>query len=272
MGITKSGKQKDKLDRFYTNSKVAEECLDFLKRYINFNNFDFIIEPSAGNGSFSNQIDGCLSFDISPQDNNIVEQDFLKMDLNEYKNKNVLIIGNPPFGQQASKAFSFIEKSSEIASIIAFILPLSFKKQSYQNKMPSYFHLLGEKILKKNSFLYYGEQYDLPCVFQIWEKRKEKRLKYKQKSNCSYFAFVDRDNADFRIQRVGGKAGIAYKDLNGAKTSNYFIKNLSEYPTDKLIEIINSLEYKEVNWTCGPKSLSKNDLITNFENMIGSVN
>ena len=76
MGITKSGKQKDKLDRFYTNSKVAEECLDFLKRYINFNNFDFIIEPSAGNGSFSNQIDGCLSFDISPQDNNIVEQDF----------------------------------------------------------------------------------------------------------------------------------------------------------------------------------------------------
>lgn len=48
------------LDKFYTKESVAIECL----KNIDFNDYDLIIEPSAGSGSFFNKSDGkCLRFD-----------------------------------------------------------------------------------------------------------------------------------------------------------------------------------------------------------------
>ena len=40
------------LDKFYTKKDVVLKCI----KYINFSLYDFVIEPSAGNGSFYNQI------------------------------------------------------------------------------------------------------------------------------------------------------------------------------------------------------------------------
>lgn len=45
---TKSNGQKDIFDRFYTTSTTVEKCLSI----IDFNKYDYIIEPSAGSGSF----------------------------------------------------------------------------------------------------------------------------------------------------------------------------------------------------------------------------
>ena len=265
MGITKSGKQKDSLDRFYTKSEVALQCINFFEFFFKLNKFDLVIEPSAGCGSFSNYIPDCLAYDIFPQNEKIIKKDFLKIDTDIFKGKKILVIGNPPFGQQAKEAFNFIEKSSAFADVIAFILPLSFKKKSYYNKMPEYFHFLAEKVLAENSFLFNGQDYSLPCVFQIWEKCEKKRKPLKIKKTTKYFSFVDKDAADFRIQRVGGNAGRAYLDLDAAISSNYFLKNLSSFSNDEIVDIINNLEYNEINWTCGPKSLSKDDLIRSFE-------
>ena len=44
--------KKCELDKFYTNPEIVENLL----RYINLESYDFIIEPSAGNGSFFNKI------------------------------------------------------------------------------------------------------------------------------------------------------------------------------------------------------------------------
>lgn len=87
----------------------------------------------------------------------------------------------------------------------------------------------------------------------------------KIKKTTKYFSFVDKNTADFRIQRVGGNAGCAYLDLDAAISSNYFLKNLSNFSNNEIVDIINNLEYNEINWTCGPKSLSKDDLIRSFE-------
>jgi hypothetical protein len=38
-----------------------------------------------------------------------------------------------------------------------------------------HFYLTKEFILNKNSFLLNGQNYDVPCVFQIWEKKEEIR-------------------------------------------------------------------------------------------------
>lgn len=45
---TKSNGRKDVFDRFYTTSETVEKCLSL----IDFNQYDCIIEPSAGTGNF----------------------------------------------------------------------------------------------------------------------------------------------------------------------------------------------------------------------------
>lgn len=268
MGITKSNKQKDLLDKFYTKEEVAKECVSFLNKRIDLKNYDLIIEPSAGKGSFSNLFENCLAYDIAPENDKIIKQDFLLLNKSFAKNKKVLIIGNPPFGQQAKKAFLFINECSTFAETIAFILPLSFKKKSYINRMPPYFTCIGEKILNKNSFTFYEQEYSLPCVFQIWQKKNTKRKRYKIKTKTKYFDFTTKDKADFRIQRVGSNAGKASLNLNYAESSNYFIKNNTNIDTEELVEEINKIQYEELYWTCGPKSLSKSELIEKIEDRL----
>ena len=223
MAITKSLGQKDTLDKFYTQKNIALDCINFID---NINLFDCIIEPSAGDGSFSKQIPNCLAYDIQPEGDNIQQADWLLLDKEQFKRyNNILVIGNPPFGQQNTLAVKFFNESSKIANVIAFILPLSFKKHSIQNKLNLNFHLIKEKILDKKSFTLDGKDYSVPCVFQVWEKKDIKRKPYQNKTTTELFDFVDKNNADFRIQRVGGNAGKASFDLNFSIQSNYFIKN-----------------------------------------------
>ena len=40
------------LDQFYTTPEIAKKCYDILKNKINEAEFDYILEPSAGTGSF----------------------------------------------------------------------------------------------------------------------------------------------------------------------------------------------------------------------------
>ena len=89
--------------------------------------------------------------------------------------------------------------------------------------------------------------------------------KFRLKTTTELFDFTTKENADFRIQRVGGNAGKASKELNYSAESNYFIKNKSQYSTDELITIINNLKFLSIEFTVGPKSLSKGELIATLE-------
>ena len=133
---TKSLGQKDILDRFFTKPEIAIQCINFIS---NIDTYDCIIEPSAGNGSFSTQLLNCFAYihglsnlkDLISADENSVGITFDKLDkkqFNEYKN--ILVIGNPPFGQQNTLAIRFFNEAAKFANTIAFILPLSFKKDS----------------------------------------------------------------------------------------------------------------------------------------------
>ena len=75
---------------------MAKYCIDKTYEIIGQDNISEIIEPSAGNGSFSNQLN-CIAYDIEPENNEIIKQDYLTLGL-EYK-KGRLIISNPPFGR-----------------------------------------------------------------------------------------------------------------------------------------------------------------------------
>lgn len=256
MGTTKSLGQKDLFDKFYTKEETVKRCINL----INFSRYNLIIEPSAGNGAFLKYLpQGSIGYDILPENENIVKQDFLEL-INPSE-KEILTIGNPPYGAQSKMAFSFFDKAMEFSQTVAFIVPRSFQKISYQNRINLNFWLEKELILPENSFTFYGKDYKIPTVFQIWERKNKKREKIKLPTNTPYLQFVkEKENSDFRIQRVGGRAGKAFLDKDGAISSNYYVKNISKISTEEFIEKINKINFSSLEFTVGPKSLPKGEL------------
>lgn len=257
MATTKSLGKKEKNDKFYTNPAFAKNLIESL----NLTLYSTIIEPSAGNGSFSQYLPNCIALDVAPEADNIIQQDFFTY----YPQNNcgpTLVIGNPPFGEQSKLAIEFFRHAAEFANTIAFILPRSFRKVSTQNKLPLNFWLTQEKELPKNSFLLNGAPYDVPCVFQVWDKKDELREPIKFPMTSNYFTFTKNiSEADFRVQRVGGSAGKAYLDKKGAASSNYYLINKSDFSNEELVRILNTVEYETIEDTVGPKSLPKGEFI-----------
>jgi hypothetical protein len=175
-----------------------------------------------------------------------------------------LVIGNPPFGQQNSLAVRFINHAATFADTIAFIVPLSFKKDSVKNMLNPNLHLRSEVVLPKNSFTLEGEDMDVPCVFQIWDYKKEARVK-PAVVKVNAFSFVSKLEApDLYIQRVGGRAGHAGTDwADRSAQSNYFVKvDLSIISPAKLVDLVNGLKFPSKDWSVGPRSLSKQELLS----------
>ena len=238
------------LDKFYTKEEVVDDILN----KIDISKFSSVVEPSAGNGSFSKKIENVYAYDIEPEDNSIEKKDFFEIDFKTFK-KPILVIGNPPFGRNGSLALSFI-KHCDYADTIAFILPKSFKKISFYNKIPLNFWKIYEEDLPDYSFTFNGKDVNIPCVFQVYEKRKEEREK-KKIEQPDYFSFVDKKNADLSLRRVGVNAGSCSKDTDKSKESHYFIK--TEKP-DLFLKLFNSIDWRHNN-TVGPRSISKIELI-----------
>jgi hypothetical protein len=246
--------RKDSLDKFYTNPDIAKRLIS----KIDISKFASIIEPSAGNGSFSRQIPNCFAMDIDPQADWIHKQDFLEWNhCGNVKSSDILCIGNPPFGKQGNLALRFLAKAMEIADTVAFILPPSFTKASMINRIPAYFHLHSTEKLEKDSFLFEGKPYDVPAVFQIWVKKDVKREKIVAQDPVG-FSYTTKDKANLAVRRVGFYAGRAYKELDKSVQSHYFLK-VDEDKLEKVFEVLNSHPWEHGN-TVGPRSVSKLEL------------
>ena len=269
------GLQRNTIDKYYTNPDAVNLCIENIKKNIYMNDFDVIIEPSAGNGAF---IDGIKSltynqlfYDIEPENEEIIKQDFLTLDIRAtglYGNENKIhIIGNPPFGRQSSLAIKFIKKSCEIANTISFILPKSFKKDSMLKKFPLNFHCIFEIDLPDNSFIVNGVAHNVPCIFQIWEKRTYNRDMIEQIEPL-HFNFVKKtENPDISFHRVGVNAGTIDANCDKSIQSHYFIKFTNDKSVADNIILLSEITY-DFNNTIGPKSISKQELIQKFNPLL----
>lgn len=181
---------------------------------------------------------------------------------------NIHIIGNPPFGRQSSLAIQFIKKCCEFANTISFILPKSFKKNSMQKHFPLNYHLIFEINLPENSFLVNDKETDVPCVFQIWQYKKEKRKIIKNLIPIN-FKFVNKsENPDISFRRVGVNAGKIMKDIEDKSIqSHYFIKFTNSLTIDQNLKKLTSIKFNDDN-TVGPKSISKQELIKEFNELL----
>jgi hypothetical protein len=255
-----TGLKRTGLEKFYTKQEIVEKCFTAIVENLKISfEEDTIIEPSCGNGSFIHAVKKlCKNYifiDIEPENEEIEKKDFLSWDM-KFERK-VHIIGNPPFGRQSSLAKKFIKKSCSFANSISFILPKSFKKESYKKVFDLNFHLICEIDLPDKSFCMDGTDCGVPCVFQIWEKREEKRKEEEILKPVGFHFVKKEDDPDFCIRRVGGTAGNVSRRVDD-KNSNcyYFIKSDEE----DMFERFEKLTF-EFNNTVGPKSISKQELI-----------
>lgn len=263
------GLKRNITDKFYTNKDTVKKCIDKIKENITINNKDLIIEPSAGNGAFIEDIKtfntDYMFYDILPENDEITKSDFLDVDLeclSEKYNK-IHIIGNPPFGRQSSLAIKFIKKCCDYAESISFILPKSFKKDSMKKHFPLNYHLICEMDIDEYSFLINNDKVNVPCVFQIWKYKNEKRSKDEKLESIGY-KFVKRtEGPDISFRRVGVYAGKISRDTDKSDQSHYFIKFTKEYDIDKL----NNISFTTDN-TVGPKSISKQEIIREFNKIL----
>jgi predicted RNA methylase len=246
---------KSELDKFYTKINIA----NYLINLLDIDSFDLVIEPSCGSGSFYNQINhnNKIGIDIAPEIDGVITHDFLTFNINT-ENKKVLMIGNPPFGKQGSLAMKFINKSAEYSDKIAFILPLSFMKDSVKNRIPDFFHLTYEERLDENSFELNGEDYPVKCCFQIWEKRNYKREKIKKIEPINFSYTKNKNDADISVRRVGVYAGKAFNETNKSEQSHYFLILNNKSQKELFIETLNLHEWSDL--TVGPRSISKSEL------------
>ena len=265
------GLKRNSIDKFYTKKETVDYIINLFKEYVKPNNDSIIIEPSAGNGAFIDAIKSLTSnyelYDLEPDHEEIVKQDYLLYNANNTNTNNIHILGNPPFGRQSSLAIKFIKKSCQFCTSVSFILPKSFKKDSLKKTFPLNFHLLFEIDLPNNSFLVNGKEHDVPCVFQIWEKKTYNR-EVSEKLEPHNFIFVEKtENPDISFRRVGVNAGSI--DTNCAIKSiqsHYFIRFTNTNSLEKNIDLLNTIVYDSNN-TVGPKSIGKQELIKEF-NMV----
>lgn len=272
-------------DQFYTSPIVAKKCIQILISVLRDEELyspilplsSYLwIEPSAGNGAFLNNIPETydkIGIDIEPKCTNILKQDFLTwvppLQKTKTNQKPIIIFGNPPFGRQSSLAKAFIAHSCSFAltHMIAFILPRSFVKPSMSCAFESHFHCIHSSNIESDAFVLGGgaggATYDVPCVFQIWQRRSVPRI-VPEKITEKGFRYVKCDVWDIVIRRVGVYAGRCFIH-NGDETeysaqSHNFIKLDHEY-VSHVKEIVGKINaHVFPTNTTGPRSLSKSEI------------
>lgn len=262
-------KDESSLDKYYTKPSIAQKFIDTFFNIVKPNKEeDVIIEPSAGDGAFSDILkDKCVlfSYDIEPKKSYITEIDFLELDVSIFSGVNVHCIGNPPFGINRNLANAFMKKCCEFSQSVSFILPKSYKKHSTTKIIPMQFHKIYEEDCPANSFLVNDKQYNAECVFQIWV-RKDIDRPQETISKPEGYRFVNKnENPHIAITRVGGSSGKASSDYEKKSVqSNLFVRfdedvfnnmNLEEF-----IKQFNEIKH-EFNNTAGPRSISKSEFI-----------
>lgn len=254
-------------DQYFTREHIAKKCVGYI--YGMYNNLDTYewIEPSAGNGVFLRALPESVSkigIDIDPKGDNILQGDYLKWKPSTDVKKRI-VFGNPPFGRQSSLAKAFIKHSAKYADIIAFILPKSFVKPSMFNAFPLQFHCMFNIDVDNNAFEVNGQLYNVPCVFQIWEKKESNRVVEAPTKEIGFNYVKYGTQCDIVCKRVGGLAGKCYgwrptAAVDFHKEYHYFIKLDEKYLqyTGDIIDKIN-LHIFPSN-TVGPRSLSKSEI------------
>lgn len=209
------------LDKFYTVPSVARACIDSVGSLYDWTSWDLIVEPSAGNGSFSCPLIAgpvpSVAMDIVPEAAGIEERDFFTY-VPPSDKKKILVIGNPPFGRVSSLAIKFFNHAASWATAIAFIVPRTFRRISVQNRLSLNFALIHDEDIPMEPCSF-NPPMQAKCCFQIWVKQRVERPMIDLPTtheDWEFLGFGPKDDAgqptpplgaDFALRAYGGRCG-----------------------------------------------------------------
>lgn len=182
------------LNQFYTKPEIAKRFVDTIRGVIDFNDYDNIIEPSAGSGNIFQFLpkDKRIGIDLQPYHPEVKKCDFFDFEFPKGKN---LVIGNPPFGRQSTLAIPFFNKSALYADAIAFIIPVMWMKYRCHRMLDPDMNLYLNIVLPENSFTFGYEDYDVACVGQLWMKEPP-TIEFKQQQSWN------RDIKEYELHQI----------------------------------------------------------------------
>jgi hypothetical protein len=262
-------------EKYYTAPSLAERCLDLLQRHVDLAAYDAVVEPSAGDGSFLRllPVQTRIGVDIDPSHPSVVEADFLRW-APPRSCRRVLAVGNPPFGQRGALAVAFLAHACSFSDTVAFILPRSFKKYTFQNRVHPFFHLVDS--FDCTEFVDpAGRPVVVSTVFQIWSRRDHERPLVALPAVHDHFdmrhAHLSRVTADelarlrasyeFTVPQVG--ANFAPRDVTGVvRGSHWFIRPR----VAGVRERFEQLDFAFLDgMNTAHKSLSKKDIVAAYQ-------
>lgn len=178
------------LDQFFTKPCVAVSCWHSVYpvlRQLTAKRLEelYFIEPSAGNGVFYDLLPQTarIGIDIEPRRADFLRQDFLTWNYHpdNYQKKDIVVIGNPPFGKRASMAVKFLNKAGMIADTVAFIVPVVFRKYLIHKLIdPSMRWIYSTSLPSAAFWTDKRDIYKVNTEFQIWTRlnspHKNRRL------------------------------------------------------------------------------------------------
>lgn len=263
------------MEQYYTAPEVAARCVRYASELLDFDRFAHLIEPSAGDGAFLHLLpeEKRLGIDLAPRAPSVVAANFLTWTPPLFSGP-LLVIGNPPFGQRAAQAFAFLHKACAISDAVAFILPRSFNKYTFQNRVDTNFHLAGS--FDCEDFVGGGgERQTVRTVFQVWRRGDHARdeitlpsthpdfdMKHCHLSRVSPADLATlQERYEFTIAQVG--ASFAPRDAcDVTRGSHWFIR-----PTVPGVrERFERLDFSFLDgMNTAHKSLSKKDIVSAYE-------
>jgi hypothetical protein len=250
-------KSKD-LDKFYTHPDIAKRFVEIIDQYCPLDKFDLVLEPSAGCGNILKYLpDSAVGLDLEPEADNIIKQDFFNY-VSPYhpllNNIRIACVGNPPFGSGYMNplAKAFFNHAATFSEVIAFIVPAKWQTSwKVQFQLDKSFGLYFTELLPKNSFVFNGEPYDVPCCMQIWSKvqlgnHNDLRIRERPPTKHNDFEmFLTCDNVpklptireqiknqeywDFALKYWGQIRVCEFSDVPPETTTHYLIKSNKDY-------------------------------------------
>lgn len=266
------------LEQFFTCRHLAAKCLSVVEKHYPLNSFTMTLEPSAGDGAFFSLLPkfNRVGIDLEPLGDGILKADFFKWEPTRFDD-NILTIGNPPFGQRGSLAVKFTNRACQFSRVVAFILPRTFRKDTFYNRVDPMFHLV--KQFDCDAFRTpNGEKITVKSVFQIWERRKIKRELICRNTEHSDFALkhahlsrissneLEKLRVDFAFAIAQVGSNFTPKDVFEVTKGSYWYVKPHKPGVRDVFEKLNFDFLDGLNLSF--KSLSKKDIIQAYDTAI----
>lgn len=226
---------------------MAKYCVEKTKEIIGVENITEYVEPSAGAGVFLDYLNNpFIAYDIDPEDNRILQQDWLTVKLNCKKGR--CVIGNPPFGDRNSLAVKFYKKAVNTCDYISFILPVS----QYNNNQKLYeFDLVWTEDLGFKNY----SGISLNCAFNIYIRNnngiRNKPVDYKlkdvlveeyrrgssDKTPCDY---------DFSMCTWGDGSCGKKNTYVGQYAQEHYITVINQTMKKRILDICNNTDWRHL--------------------------